>query len=55
MLFAGDLLIGEETLSKYDFLFLQDVEEYLKSLDIVKSLDFNNRKSQSAYECRHFA
>ena len=41
MLFAGDLLIGEETLSKYDFLFLQDVEEYLKSLDIVKSLDFN--------------
>ena len=41
VLFAGDLLIGEETLSKYDFLFLQDVEEYLKSLDIVKSLDFN--------------
>ena len=41
VLFAGDLLIGEETLSKYDFLFLQDVEEYLKSLDIVKSLDFD--------------
>lgn len=41
VLFAGDLLIGEETLRKYDFLFLQDVEEYLKSLDIVKSLDFN--------------
>ena len=41
MLFAGDLLIGEETLAKYDFLFLQDVEEYLKSLDIIKSLDFD--------------
>ena len=39
--FAGDLLVGEEVLNKYDFLFLQDVEEYLKSLDIVKSLDFN--------------
>ena len=41
VLFVGDLLVGEEMLSKYDFLFLQDVEEYLKSLDIVKSLDFN--------------
>ena len=38
VLFAGDLLIGEETLSKYDFLFLQDVEEYLKSLDIVETV-----------------
>ena len=40
-LFAGDLLVGEEVLNKYDFLFLQDVEEYLKSLDKIQSLDFN--------------
>lgn len=41
VLFTGDLLIGEETLNKYDFLFLQDVDEYLKSLNIIKSLDFD--------------
>ena len=41
VLFVGDLLVGEEMLSKYDFLFLQDVEEYLKSLDKIQSLDFN--------------
>lgn len=41
VLFAGDLLIGEETLQKYDFLFLQDVGEYLKSLDVVEKLDFD--------------
>ena len=41
VLFAGDLLVGEEVLNKYDFLFLQDVEEYLKSLDKIQSLDFN--------------
>ena len=41
VLFAGDLLIGEETLSKYDFLFLQDVNEYLNSLNTVQLLDFD--------------
>ena len=41
VLFAGDLLIGEETLSKYDFLFLQDVDDYLKSLTKVQLLDFD--------------
>ncbi|WP_455542434.1 MBL fold metallo-hydrolase [Intestinibacter sp.] len=41
VLFAGDLLIGEETLSKYDFLYLQDVKEYLESLDKAKSIDFD--------------
>ena len=41
VLFVGDLLIGEETFSKYDLLFLQDVEEYLKSLNIIQLLDFD--------------
>ncbi|MBU5336069.1 MBL fold metallo-hydrolase [Intestinibacter bartlettii] len=41
VLFAGDLLIGEETLQKYDFLFLQDVGKYLKSLDVVEKLNFD--------------
>ena len=41
ILFAGDLLIGEETFSKYDFLFLHDLEEYLKSLNTVQLLDFD--------------
>lgn len=41
VLFAGDLLIGEETLSKYDFLLLYDVAEYLDSLNKVQLLDFD--------------
>lgn len=41
VLFAGDLLIGEETLSKYDFLLLYDVNEYLNSLNKVQLLDFD--------------
>lgn len=41
VLFAGDLLIGEETLNKYDFLFLQDIDKYLKSLDLIELLDFD--------------
>ena len=40
VLFAGDLLIGEETLSKYDFLFLFDIEEQIKSLERIKNIDF---------------
>ena len=42
VLFVGDLLVSEDVLSKYDFLFLQDIEEYLKSLDRIKYLEFNS-------------
>ena len=35
------MLIGEETLSKYDFLLLYDVNEYLNSLNKVQLLDFD--------------
>lgn len=40
VLFAGDLLVGEDILNKYDLLFLQDLQEYLKSLNKIKSIDF---------------
>lgn len=41
VLFVGDLLIGEKILEKYDFLFLQDIKEYLNSLERIKEIDFN--------------
>lgn len=40
VLFVGDLLVGEEMLKKYDFLFLFDIKEQLKSLDKIKYIDF---------------
>ena len=40
VLFVGDLLVGEEMLSKYDFLFLFDIEEQIKSLERIKNIDF---------------
>ena len=40
VLFVGDLLVGEDMLKKYDFLFLFDIEEQLKSLDKIKNIDF---------------
>lgn len=39
--FIGDLLIGEKILEKYDFLFLQDVKEYLCSLEKIQKIDFD--------------
>ena len=40
VLFVGDLLVGEEMLSKYDFLFLFDIEEQIKSLERIENIDF---------------
>jgi glyoxylase-like metal-dependent hydrolase (beta-lactamase superfamily II) len=39
--FIGDTLIGEELLSKFDLLFLFDIEAYLKSLNMLKQIDFD--------------
>ena len=41
VLFVGDLLVGEDMLKKYDFLFLFDIEDQLKSLNKIKNIDFN--------------
>lgn len=60
VLFVGDALIGHEVLNKFDLLFLFNIEEYLETLNKLKSLDFEyivlshgkeilNRKS--AIEC----
>ncbi|RDY24079.1 MBL fold metallo-hydrolase [Romboutsia maritimum] len=38
--FVGDLLVGEDILRKYDFLFIYDIKEYLKSLQKIKDIDF---------------
>lgn len=40
VLFVGDLLVGEEMLLKYDFLFLFDVNEQIKSLEKLENIDF---------------
>nr|WP_317332102.1 MBL fold metallo-hydrolase [uncultured Romboutsia sp.] len=40
VLFVGDVLVGEEMLSKYDFLFLFDIKEQIKSLEIIEKIDF---------------
>ncbi|MGL5642768.1 MAG: MBL fold metallo-hydrolase, partial [Paraclostridium sp.] len=39
--YLGDALIGEELLSKFELLFLFDIEAYLKSLNTIKNLDFD--------------
>ena len=41
VLFVGDLLIGDEILDKYDFLFVFDIADYTKSLDKLRYLDFD--------------
>lgn len=40
ILFIGDVLVGDILLNKYDFLFLFDIEEELKSLEKLKQIDF---------------
>lgn len=40
ILFIGDLLVSKEMLNKYDFLFIFDIEEYLKSLKKLRNIDF---------------
>ncbi len=41
VLFLGDVLVGESLLARYDFLFLYDVEEQLKTLDKLQSIEFD--------------
>lgn len=41
VIFIGDLLVGKDILDKYDFLFTFDIEEYLKSLNKLKNLEFD--------------
>lgn len=41
VLFVGDLLVGEEMLAKYDFLFLFDVQEQIISLEKIKNIDYD--------------
>lgn len=38
--FIGDTLVSEELLSKFELLFLFDIEAYLKSLSILETIDF---------------
>ncbi|MGL4912742.1 MAG: MBL fold metallo-hydrolase, partial [Romboutsia sp.] len=38
--FIGDLLVGIDTLSKFDFLFTFDIKDYLESLHKLNSIDF---------------
>lgn len=40
ILFVGDLLIGPEMLTKYEFLFIYDLQEYINSLNKLKDIDF---------------
>jgi len=40
VIFIGDLLVGKEMLNKYDFLFIYDINEYLKSLEKLKDIDY---------------
>lgn len=39
--FIGDLLVGEEMLDKFDFLFTFDVAKQLKSLDKLESMEYD--------------
>ena len=39
--FIGDLLVGEEMLDKFDFLFTFDVAKQLKSLDKLETMDYD--------------
>lgn len=41
VLFVGDLLIGYNMLEKYDFLFLYDIEEQIKSLEKLKQINYD--------------
>ena len=38
--FIGDTLVSEELLSKFELLFLFDIQAYLKSLSILETIDF---------------
>ena len=38
--FIGDLLVGIDTLSKFDFLFTFDIKDYIESLDKLNNIDF---------------
>lgn len=40
VLFVGDALVGSEVLKKFELLFLSNVEEYLRTLNKLKLLDF---------------
>lgn len=40
VLFIGDLLVSKEMLSKYDFLFIFDIKDYLDSLKKLKNIEF---------------
>ena len=40
ILFIGDLLVSKDMLNKYDFLFVFDIEEYLKSLKKIRNIGF---------------
>lgn len=40
VLFVGDLFVGNQILSKFDLLLLYDVNEYLKSINKIKDIDF---------------
>lgn len=41
VLFVGDLLVGEDIIKKFDFLFLFDIAEQIKSLEKIESIDFD--------------
>lgn len=41
VLFVGDFLVSSEILKKYDFLFLFDVQEQIKSLQKIKDIDYD--------------
>lgn len=40
VLFAGDILISEDIIKKFDFLFIFDIQEQLKSLEKLRKIDF---------------
>jgi len=40
VLFVGDVLVGEDMLLKYDFLFLFDIKEQIKSLELIEKINF---------------
>ncbi len=39
--FVGDLLIGNEMIEKFDFLFTFDIEKYLDSLEKIESISYD--------------
>lgn len=56
VLFVGDTLVGEELLSKYDFLLVSNINDYLDSLKRIENIDFDylvlghNKKAISKLE-----